>query len=75
MAAPHDRRCKTVKLQARARRVIDQIDATARDLRHELIHGIRRDELETCMRVLSAVRSKAEGNGRNGRAAIAGHNG
>ena len=75
MAAPHDRRCKTVKLQARARRVIDQIDATARDLRHELIHGIRRDELETCMRVLSAVRSKAEGNGRNGRAAIARHNG
>ena len=75
VAAPHARRCKTVKRQARARRVIDQIDATARDLRQELIHGIRRDELEICMRVLSAVRSKAESNGRNGRAAAAKQNG
>ena len=75
VAAPHDRRCKTVKLQPRARRVIDQIDATARDLRQELVRGIRRDELETCMRVLSAVRSKAEGNGRNGGATAEKHNG
>ena len=70
VALPHDRRCKTVKLQPRARRVINQIDATARDLRRELVRGIRRDELETCMRVLNAVRSRAERNERNGGAIV-----
>lgn len=69
--AAHDRRCKTVKLQPRARRIIDQIDDAVRNLRQELVRGIRRDELETCMRVLSAVRSRAE----NGRAAAGEHDG
>ena len=73
--AEHDRRCKTVKLQPRARRVIATIDAAARDLRHELISGIRRDELETCMRVLATVRSKAESGERNGRVAALKHHG
>ena len=71
VSSPHDRRCKTVKLQPRARRVINRIDDAARDLRQELVRGIRRDDLETCMRVLSAVRSRAE----NGRAAAARHDG
>jgi MarR family transcriptional regulator for hemolysin len=71
----HDRRCKTVKLQPRARRVIDQIDGAARDLRQELIRGIGRNELDTCMRVLKAVRSRAEASERNGRSAAAKHNG
>lgn len=73
--APHDRRCKTVKLQPRAHRVIATIDAAARKLREELVSGIRRDDLATCMRVLSAVRNKAEGVERNGRGAALMHHG
>lgn len=75
ISAPHDRRCKTVKLQPRARRVIAKIDNAARKLREELISGIRRDELDTCIRVLKAVRNKAEGVERNGRGAALMHNG
>lgn len=75
ISSAQDRRCKTVKLQPRARRVIDQIDDAARGLRQELVRGIRRHELETCMRVLNAVRSRAEAAEQNGRAAAAKHNG
>jgi MarR family transcriptional regulator for hemolysin len=59
-SAPHDRRCKTVTLQRRAHRIIGRIDATARDLRHELISNIPRRDLEVCMRVLEEIQSKAE---------------
>lgn len=59
-SALHDRRCKTVTLQRRARRVIDRIDATARELRHELISDIPSRDLATCMRVLSRIHAKAE---------------
>lgn len=59
--SPHDRRCKTVSLQPRARRVIDQIDAAARELRGELMSDIRPSDLATCMRVLRCVQAKAEG--------------
>jgi MarR family transcriptional regulator for hemolysin len=55
-----DRRCKTVTLQSRARRVINRIDATARQLRHELVSDISARDLHTCMRVLSCIRAKAE---------------
>lgn len=75
VSSPDDRRCKTVKLQARARRVIDTIDTAARDLRQELVRGIRRDELETCMRVLHTVRSRAERTERNGNAIVRKHHG
>lgn len=69
--SPHDRRCKTVTLQRRARRVIDRIDATARQLRYELMDHLRPADLVTCMRVLESVRTKAEApskNNLNGRA-------
>ena len=69
VTSAEDRRCKTVKLQPRARRVIAQIDDAARELRQELVRGIRREELETCIRVLTAVRSRAESNGGTARAA------
>jgi MarR family transcriptional regulator for hemolysin len=59
-SSPSDRRCKTVKLQRRAHRVIDRIDAAARELRHELISDIPSRDLDTCMRVLSRIRAKAE---------------
>ena len=56
----HDRRCKFVHLGRRAQSVIAQINATARNLRHELIAGIPERDLQTCMRVLAQVRDKAE---------------
>jgi MarR family transcriptional regulator for hemolysin len=58
--AEHDKRCKTVHLGPRARGVIHGINATARSLRSELIEGIPADDVQTCMRVLSQVRAKAE---------------
>jgi MarR family transcriptional regulator, transcriptional regulator for hemolysin len=56
----HDRRCKTVHLGPRAHRVIAQINATALQLREELLAEIPLDELQTCMRVLTHIREKAE---------------
>jgi MarR family transcriptional regulator for hemolysin len=55
-----DRRCKTVKLQARARRVIDRIDTSASELHRELLTGIPARELEACVRVLEKIRRRAE---------------
>ena len=56
----HDRRCKMVQLGRRAQRVIDQINAAADDLRHELLTDIPKAELQTCIKVLSRIREKAE---------------
>lgn len=62
-----DRRCKTVKLQPRARRVINRIDATANELRRELLTGIPSAELRACVRVLETIRDRAEhSTARNG---------
>lgn len=58
--AEHDRRCKTVHLGKRALGVISQINATAADLRRELLEDISSAELRTCIRVLERVREKAE---------------
>jgi MarR family transcriptional regulator, transcriptional regulator for hemolysin len=60
-----DRRCKTVTLGRRARRVIGEIDQTARQLRNELISDVSPAELKTCIRVLRGVQAKAEEAGRN----------
>jgi MarR family transcriptional regulator, transcriptional regulator for hemolysin len=67
-SAQHDRRCKLVRLGRRAQSVIAQINATAAELRHELLADIPPPELQTCMRVLSRIRTKAEqtNHGRNG---------
>jgi MarR family transcriptional regulator for hemolysin len=64
-----DRRCKTVHLQRRSKAVLDKIFNAAHDLRSELIEDISQRDLETCIRVLSKIRQKAErpANGaRNG---------
>lgn len=64
-----DRRCKTVHLQRRSKAVLDKIFNTAHDLRAELIEDITQRDLETCIKVLSKIRDKAErpANGvRNG---------
>jgi MarR family transcriptional regulator, transcriptional regulator for hemolysin len=55
-----DRRCKTVHLQRRAHRVIGRINAAALELRHDLIKNVSLRDLQTCMRVLSQVRERAE---------------
>src|SRR5438874_5660464 len=56
----HDRRCKMVLLGRRAQRVITQINAAADKLRHELLAGIPRSELQTCIKVLVRISQKAE---------------
>jgi MarR family transcriptional regulator for hemolysin len=58
--SPHDRRCKMVLLGRRAQQVIAQINATAEKLRHELLDGIPKSHLETCMGVLARIRERAE---------------
>jgi MarR family transcriptional regulator for hemolysin len=58
--SPHDRRCKLVLLGRRAQRVITEINATAQKLRHELLAGIAQSDLQTCMRVLTRIRDRAE---------------
>ncbi|PYJ68809.1 MAG: MarR family transcriptional regulator [Verrucomicrobia bacterium] len=58
--SPYDRRCKMVLLGRRAQRVISQINATANKLRHELLAGIPDSDLQTCMRVLTRIRERAE---------------
>ena len=68
----HDRRCKTVHLAPRAQRVIDEINATATTLRHELLDEIAPADLRTCVRVLRSIQRRAERhetrtNGRNDR--------
>jgi MarR family transcriptional regulator, transcriptional regulator for hemolysin len=65
----HDRRCKTVQLARKTSVVLDRIFETARHLRHELIADIPKRDLETCMRVLTRIREKAEAaeNSLNGR--------
>jgi MarR family transcriptional regulator for hemolysin len=58
--ASHDRRCKTVHLGKRAHQVITRINAAAAKLRHELLDDIPPSQLLICMRVLGAIRDKAE---------------
>ena len=55
-----DRRCKMVLLGRRAQRVITRINATADELRHELLSEIPASELQTCIKVLTQIRGKAE---------------
>ncbi len=54
-----DRRCKTVHLRKRSTAVLEQIFQTAGTLRRELLAGIPRGDLETCVRVLSQIRERA----------------
>ncbi len=59
-----DRRCKMVLLAQRAQRVITQINRSADDLRHELLADIPNADLQTCIKVLTRVRERAEKNGK-----------
>ncbi len=65
-SAPHDRRCKTVHLQPKSSAMLEQIQKTARQLRHELLENISARDLQTCMRVLTEIRSRATKADTNG---------
>ena len=69
--ASHDRRCKTVHLTRRAERVIEEINAEAFKLRHELLDDIPASELRTCIRVLDRIQKRAEKGNGNGKHAVA----
>jgi MarR family transcriptional regulator for hemolysin len=58
--SPRDRRCKMVLLGRRAQRVIAQINSSANTLRHELLTGIPKSDLQICMEVLARIRERAE---------------
>lgn len=70
--AEHDRRCKTVHLQRKSSSLLERIEETARNLRHELVETISPQDLQTCLRVLNEIRRKAlespatGGGGTNG---------
>lgn len=57
--ARHDRRCKTVHLQRKASALLQQIEATALELRSELLETIPARDLQICLRVLATIRDKA----------------
>ena len=69
--SPDDRRCKIIHLQRDSKPVLEKIFNTAHELRTELIEDIPQRDLETCIRVLSRIRQRAEqpangsGNGRS----------
>ena len=59
-SSEHDRRCKTVHLRPRSKKVLSHIFETAHALRQELIADIPAGDLETCVRVLTRIRDKAD---------------
>ena len=68
-SARHDRRCKTVHLQRKSSTLLQRIEETARNLRHELVETIPPDDLQTCMQVLSEIGRQAvqvSTDGKNG---------
>ena len=65
-SALHDRRCKTVHLQPKSSALLQKIEETARDLRHELLETIPARELQTCLRVLTEIRDRAASVSTNG---------
>src|SRR5690349_12152498 len=58
-SANHDRRCKTVHLQPKSNAIMEKIEETARELRHELLEKIPARDLQICMRVLVEIRNRA----------------
>ena len=66
-SSARDRRCKTVHLQPKAKKVIDRITGTAFKLRQELIRKIPAREMQVCMQVLDRVRERIDrASGQNG---------
>ncbi len=70
--ARHDRRCKTVHLERKSSAILQRIEQTARNLRHELVETVPPRDLQTCMQVLSEIQRQAvevsahDTNGKNG---------
>lgn len=55
-----DRRSKTIHLTDQAHGAIDQIEAAAAELRHELLRDLSDQELRQCIKVLGRIRRGAE---------------
>ncbi|MGI8819608.1 MAG: MarR family winged helix-turn-helix transcriptional regulator [Chthoniobacterales bacterium] len=70
--SPTDRRCKIVHLLRGSKPVLAEIFSTAHALRDELMEDVSQRDLETCRRVLGAIRAKAEAAGASNRAAAPG---
>lgn len=71
--SPNDRRCKIVHLQRRSQSVLEKIFSAAQTLRNELIQDVPAADLETCIRVLTQIRTRAEqgeASARNGHAGV-----
>ena len=51
----------TVQLQPKSSALLEEIQKTARDLRHELIETVSPRDLQTCLRVLTEIRNRAAG--------------
>jgi MarR family transcriptional regulator for hemolysin len=62
-SSQHDRRCKTVHLERKSSRLLEQIEGTARQLRHEILVTISPEDLQTCLRVLAEIRQNAAAAG------------
>lgn len=58
-SSERDRRCKTVHLQRKSSSLLQHIEETARNLRHELVETISPQDLQTCLRVLNEIRRQA----------------
>ena len=55
-----DRRSKTVHLTDKSHEVLRQIKSVASQLRHELLAGLTKSELDQCMEVLRKIKVRAE---------------
>ena len=55
LAAPGDRRAKTIHLTEAARPVLQNIEAEAAAVRAEILEGIPEEDLAMCMAVLDRV--------------------
>jgi MarR family transcriptional regulator for hemolysin len=59
-AVPGDRRRNAVALTAKARRTLTTIQATAGQLRREVLHGLTREEIETLCALLDKAKRRIE---------------
>src|SRR5690242_691315 len=59
-AVPGDRRRKAVTLTPRARRILRTIQATAGQLRREVLHGLTREEVDTLCALLDKAKRRVE---------------
>ena len=55
-----DRRVKKVFLTGQAGKILEEINAIARDLRAELMQGVTEAEIRTCIKVFDAIENRLD---------------